>query len=207
MIKNILFKTLVCVLLFSINNLHAQDFGAQLFLGANFSQVDGDQFGGYNKLGANAGIQINRPINSEWESAFEIRYSMKGSKKVIDPEGPPTPTLDLNYHYIEVPLIVKYLGFGKIEPYGGLSIGVNIFNERNENGFKTEELELRKAEISFHLGGSYELNDRTSVDLRHSYSLFSIRDYPVIGNPPSLWGRVGWFNRLFTLGISYNLKD
>ena len=84
---------------------------------------------------------------------------------------------------------------------------INIFNERNDNGFKTEEPELRKAEISFHLGGSYALNDRTSVDLRHSYSLFSIRDYPVIGNPPSLWGRVGWFNRLFSLGISYNLKD
>ena len=60
---------------------YAQDFGAQLFLGANFSQVDGDQMGGYNKLGANVGIQINRPTNNDWESAFEIRYSMKGSKK------------------------------------------------------------------------------------------------------------------------------
>tara|TARA_B100001059_G_scaffold167885_1_gene167664 strand:- start:22600 stop:23166 length:567 start_codon:yes stop_codon:yes gene_type:complete len=186
---------------------YAQDFGAQLLVGANFSQVDGDQFAGYNKLGVNAGIQINRPINSDWESAFEIRYSMKGSKKVIDPEGPPTETIDLNYHYLEVPFLVKYLGWKKIEPYGGLSLGVNTFNERDENGRKTKIDRLKKTEIGFHLGGSYALNKRTNIDLRHSYSLFSIRDYQVTTNSPSLWGRVGWFNRLFTVGISYDLKS
>jgi hypothetical protein len=207
MLKNLLLKYSIYFFLLNCSMSYAQDFGAQLFLGANFSQVDGDQMGGYNKLGANVGIQINRPTNNDWESAFEIRYSMKGSKKVIDPEGPPTPTLDLNYHYLEVPLLVKYLGWEKIEPYGGLSLGVNIFNERDDNGRKTKEPDLKKAEIGFHLGGSYALNNRTNIDLRHSYSLFSIRDYPVAANSPSLWGRVGWFNRLFTLGISYDLKS
>ena len=207
MLKNLPLKYTIYSFLLSCSMSYAQDFGAQLFLGANFSQVDGDQMGGYNKLGANVGIQINRPTNNDWESAFEIRYSMKGSKKVIDPEGPPTPTLDLNYHYLEVPLLVKYLGWEKIEPYGGLSLGVNIFNERDDNGRKTKEPDLKKAEIGFHLGASCALNNRTNIDLRHSYSLFSIRDYPVAANSPSLWGRVGWFNRLFTLGISYDLKS
>mgnify|MGYP001977432331 FL=1 len=207
MLKNLLLKYIIYSFLLSCSMSYAQDFGAQLLVGANFSQVDGDQFAGYNKLGVNAGIQINRPINSDWESAFEIRYSMKGSKKVIDPEGPPTETIDLNYHYLEVPFLVKYLGWEKIEPYGGLSLGVNTFNERDENGRKTKVDRLKKTEIGFHLGGSYALNKRTNIDLRHSYSLFSIRDYQVTTNSPSLWGRVGWFNRLFTVGISYDLKS
>ena len=65
----------------------AQDFGAQFLVGANFSQVDGDQLGGYNKLGANLGVQIDREITEDWSGAFELRYSMKGAKKVIDPIG------------------------------------------------------------------------------------------------------------------------
>jgi len=207
MIKYILSKIFVFLLLIGNLTSFAQEFGAQLLLGANFSQVDGDQFGGYNKLGLNTGIQINRLINSDWESAFEIRYSMKGSKKVTDPEAPPTPTLDLNYHYLEVPILVKYLGWGKIEPFGGLSLGVNVFNERDDNGIKSKEPELKNTEIGFHLGGSYSVNSRTNIELRHSYSLFSIRNDSMVANSPSLWGRVGWFNRLFTLGISYDLKN
>ena len=99
---------LLSCLFLIINRGVAQDFGAQLLFGTNFSQVDGDQLGGYHKLGLNTGIQINRNIHENWVSAFEIRYSMKGAKKIIDPEAPPTFTLDLKYHYLEVPFLIKY---------------------------------------------------------------------------------------------------
>ena len=66
MLKNLLLKYIIYSFLLSCSMSYAQDFGAQLLVGANFSQVDGDQFAGYNKLGVNAGIQINRPINSDW---------------------------------------------------------------------------------------------------------------------------------------------
>ena len=171
MLKNLLLKYSIYSFLLNCSMSYAQDFGAQLFLGANFSQVDGDQMGGYNKLGANVGIQINRPINNDWESAFEIRYSMKGSKKVIDPEGPPTPTLDLNYHYLEVPLLVKYLGWEKIEPYGGLSLGVNIFNERDDNGRKRKELKLKKTEIIHHINEDKLDNRLENLDLCETKSV------------------------------------
>ena len=49
--KNII---LLSAILFYSQVLFAQDFVAELLLGANFSQVDGDQLGGYNKLGANS---------------------------------------------------------------------------------------------------------------------------------------------------------
>ena len=83
---------LLSAILFYSQGIFAQDFGAELLLGANFSQVDGDQLGGYNKLGANIGIQINRDIKEDWDLAFELRYSMKGAKKVQDQENP-SPTL------------------------------------------------------------------------------------------------------------------
>jgi hypothetical protein len=183
----------------------AQQFDARLLVGANFSQVDGDRLGGYNKLGLNTGIQISRKIQEDWNAAFELRYSMKGSKKVIDPETF-DPTLKISFHYIEVPLIAEYQGFEKIKPYGGLSAGVNVFNQRDDNGIVSEEQDLRVWETSVNLGAVYFLNDRLGVDLRHTYSLTSIRKYPLVVNGPTWFGRAGWYNRLFTLGLTYKLE-
>lgn len=181
----------------------AQGFGAEFMLGANFSQVDGDQLGGYNKLGLNVGMQVNRKLQDDWEGAFELRYSMKGAKKVIDPDAPATFTLKLNYQYIEVPIIVKYTKYKKITPYIGPSIGVNVLNERDENGLTSKETELNTTEIGLHLGGIYHFTDKWGVDLRHSYSLVSIRDFPIVVNGPTWFGRAGWYNRLFTVGLVY----
>ncbi|HAV24696.1 MAG TPA: hypothetical protein DCX01_00835 [Bacteroidetes bacterium] len=183
----------------------AQSFGAQLALGANFSQVDGDQLGGYNKLGANVGVQINREINDIWQAAFEIRYSMKGAKKVIDPDAPPTFSLKLNYQYIEVPLLVKYTRFDKVTVYGGPSVGMNIVSKREENGIESEVDELDFLEFGLNLGGTYHLTEKIGIDLRHSYSFLSVTDNSVVSLGPTWFNRTGWFNRLFTAGIVYKL--
>ncbi len=183
----------------------AQDFGASLALGANFSQVDGDHLAGYNKLGMNAGLQINRKINNDWEGAFEIRFSMKGAKKVLDPDFP-TPDLKLSYHYLEVPLLAKYTKYDKITPYAGLAIGVNVFNERDENSIRTEESALRPMETSFILGGTYFITPKVGIDLRHSMSITTIRDQKLIIQSATVIGNAGWRNRLFTLGLVFNLS-
>ncbi|NNJ54785.1 MAG: porin family protein [Bacteroidia bacterium] len=184
---------------------YSQDFGASLLVGANFSQIDGDQFAGYNKLGLNVGIEIDRALNPDWEAAFELKFSMKGSKKIVDPDII-DPTLKISYNYIEVPLLAKFTRFESITPYSGVSIGVNVFNERDDNGIITEEDKLKSTEIGFILGATYNFTDEWGVDLRHSYSLLSIRDYPIIVNSPTWFGRAGWYNRLFTVGLKYQFN-
>ena len=182
-----------------------QDFGASILVGANFSQIDGDQFAGYNKLGLNVGIEIDRALNSDWDAAFEIRFSMKGSKKVVDPDVI-DPTLKISYNYLEVPLMAKYTRFESFTPYSGISVGVNVFNERDDNGIVTEEEELKATEVGFVLGATYNLTDELGIDIRHSYSLLSVRDYPIIVNSPTWFGRSGWYNRLFTVGLKYQFN-
>jgi opacity protein-like surface antigen len=199
-----LISIIFCFTIISVSQ--AQNFNAALLVGANFSQIDGDQFAGYNKLGANLGIEISRAVKEDWEASFEIKFSMKGSKKVIDPESL-EPTLKISYHYAEVPLLVKYVGFKDIDLLGGVSLGVNVFNERDDNGIVTEEDELNKSEMALVLGGSYYFTDNLAVELRHGYSLLSIRDYPIIVNSPTWFGRAGWYNRLFTVGLRYQLGN
>ena len=196
---------MIFILLLLSTLTKAQDYEADLLLGVNFSQIDGDQFAGYNKLGLNIGFAISRKIAEPWEASFEVRYSQKGSRKVLDPDIP-QPSLVINYHYAEVPLLARYNFTENIQFQAGPSIGVTVFNERNDNGFVKKEEALLGYEVAFHLGGSYHLGEHWSADLRHSYSLFSVRDYPIIFNSPTWFGRAGWYNRLFTVGLRYNLS-
>lgn len=188
------------------SSVSAQGFGARLLLGANFSQVDGDQLGGYNKLGANFGLEINRKISDDLEGAFEIRFSMKGARKVIDQEAAvPDPTLILRYNYLEVPLLLKYTHWDRIIPYAGVSIGVNVFNERDDDGRVGDEENLNPTEVALQLGGTYMITEKIGLDLRHGYSLLSVRDFQRVPNAPGLFQRTGWFNRLFTVGLVIDL--
>ncbi|MFY0644948.1 MAG: PorT family protein [Bacteroidia bacterium] len=193
---------IICIFLFG--ELRAQGYQAELLLGANFSQIDGDQLAGYNKLGLNTGIAISRKVKEPWEWSFEILYTQKGSKKVIDPEVF-TPTLKIDYHYAEVPILARYNFNKKIRFFAGPSVGISVFNERDDNGFIAKEEALLKYEVAFHLGGTYFFTDHWGAELRHSYSVLSIRDYPIVVNSPTWFGRAGWYNRLYTIGLRYNL--
>lgn len=196
----ILFLAMTAFLLQS----YGQGYRADVLLGANFSQIDGDQFAGYNKLGLNAGIAISRAVKPQWDASFEILYSMKGSRKVVDPDVV-DPTLTISYHYLEVPLMARYHLNEKVSFYGGPSIGINVFNERNDNGFVSQEQQLNRTEFALHLGGSYHFSERIALEFRHSYSLLSIRDQGIIVLGPTWFGRAGWYNRLFTAGLRVKL--
>jgi hypothetical protein len=192
-----------CFLLFFSKSACSQGFEAALILGANFSQIDGDQLGGYNKLGVNTGFAISRQIDQSWKWSFEILYAMKGSKKrIVDPQVS-TPSLRIDLHYIEIPLLVRY-GLRNLEFYGGPTIGINVFNRREDNGFISKQMGLRPLEFSLHLGGTYYLGPSWGLDLRHSYSLVSITDKSVNFVPQFIFRRAGMFNRLFSVGLRYN---
>lgn len=184
----------------------AQVYNANIIVGANFSQLDGDQFAGYNKLGLNLGIAISRKVNGPWSAGFELTYSQKGSKKVLDPDII-EPSLLIAYHYVEVPLLAKYEFRKKFHFYAGPSIGAVVYNKRDDNGIISKEEELNRTELALHMGGSYQLSERWYVDLRHVNSLLSVRDYPLTANSLTWFGRAGWYNRLFTVGLRYDLGN
>ena len=71
--------------------------------GYTASQVDGDSYSGFNKLGFTAGAFINRLIAYDIYWQVEIKYVTRGVYK-----GPTDndPTLYRSgYHYVEIPII------------------------------------------------------------------------------------------------------
>ena len=74
--------------------------------GINASQVQGDDYTGFNKLGLSGGafIDIRNPENY-WGVRLEMHYAEKGSRRGGDPEVG-TTTIELRMNYIDIPILL-----------------------------------------------------------------------------------------------------
>ncbi len=68
--------------IFSIVSLstEAQTFKPGIFGGIVTSQVGGDSYSGFNKLGVTFGGFVRYAINDKWSAQFELAYVQKGSR-------------------------------------------------------------------------------------------------------------------------------
>ena len=84
-------------------------FGLSVMAGANFSQIDGDNFKGYNNVGLYAGLRGITRVTSAFEIHIELLYSQKGSK-FESQFGSTTGERDrhIKLDYAEIPIMVAY---------------------------------------------------------------------------------------------------
>jgi len=104
------------------NHLIAQKFEANIELGFNASQIDGDQFAGYSKVGLHGGLSIQYVFNDEWRLSTGLFYDALGSQKKIQiGSSAPEEQQKTQLTYISVPLLITYRLPSSSE--SGLSIG------------------------------------------------------------------------------------
>ena len=134
--------------------------------------------GGFNKLGAVGGLFVRRDISERLSWQFEMLYSGKGSKQVIDPILGPNPYRgwnNLRLHYIEVPVFLNYKILHKIALQGGLGAAYLFSSKFEPKGGSIQKAEfLRKYEISITGGGTYQLSPKIAIFARYTNSLSSI---------------------------------
>ena len=103
-------------------------FKGGFYAGFNGSQVDGDNYAGYYKLGLNLSAAVEFPLSDYFGVSMEISYSQKGSQtKSI--QGIPRGYF-LKLDYAEVPLMINYHDQKKTTLCAG--IGINSLVYYNE---------------------------------------------------------------------------
>ena len=192
---------IVITSILSLSNVAgAQEFKAGFFGGVTASQVDGDFYAGYNKLGLTAGAYVNRYIEYDIYWQIEIKYVTRGVYK-----GPELndPTLHKSgYHYIELPLSVHYLYDEKIQLEVGTSPEVlirTVFSDQDGVIDPSNYPENRRFGLSVFGGLTYWVNDNTGVGIRYTYSAFPFRD-------PQEWNHLryrGYFHDVISLTVAY----
>lgn len=190
--------------LLAANIASAQRFDAGLIAGFNGTQVEGDAFKGYNKVGLLAGIFVQTDIAPAVTAGMEIKYSQKGSRRNFNPKTNEDQYI-MRLGYVEIPVFVAFRTNDKSMIIGGISpgvlihsreiIGVDDVDDPNKAPFKTFDLQP-------FAGFQFDFLERMSVDLRFALSVVPIRNKPKATT--SYWLN-NQFNNVISLALYYKL--
>ena len=162
-----------------------QRFSMGFSSGLTLSQLDGDGFTGYDKLGLRLGIRSQAYISKNVDLIIELNWEQKGSRfesaVAVDTEK---KNQVVGLDYAEVPFILRFYGRNRQSLF--LEVGTAIsYLVRNkfhgqEVGVPLERYQMvaqdfRRSEINAILGGGYActtkfgLMFRTSIAVNHLY--------------------------------------
>lgn len=222
MVKNRTFRAFILIGVFNLifserlfaqnpGNYYLEDprtFYGGLVAGANFSQVDGDSYAGYHKIGMNVGGIMYVHLADHFAGSIEILFSQKGSRGHKAQEsgnaGEVISRYNIDLNYAEIPLQINYFDKRRSHFGGGFSYSQLITSKEtiitNFRTVNTDTLKFRKADLNFVLGGSLHLVKGLFLNLRFQYSLIPIRTKENIDLD---FGRAEQYNNLFTLRLMY----
>jgi hypothetical protein len=181
--------------------LKGQQLKAGFFAGVNASQVEGDTYSGFNKLGPTAGAFLNRLIdfNIYWQA--ELKYGIRGVY-----EGPDENSTDLyrsSYHVVELALSVHYLYQNRVMVEMGTSPELLVAARfRDENGIMDPSTypDNRRLGLSVFAGLGYCINEKLVAGLRYTNSAIPFRKPEEWNNPQYR----GYFHNVITLSLAYS---
>lgn len=218
-------KTLLCICcIFPLIAL-AQQFKAGVIAGVATTQVDGDTYAGYNKLGFIAGGFVaknfsprsgSQPPDNKWSVSFEITYVQKGSRKIPRPDKGDYSFYKLNLNYAEVPFLLRYSFVApdsagekkfKFQIEGGLAVGALVqWKEEDKNGQVIGGVPFEKFDVSTLLGITYLLSDNVFFNTRYEYSALPVRRGPILQyyqNWTHKFLKPGYYNNVLIFSLRY----
>lgn len=179
--------------LFLSSEVNAQRILGGISLGMNLTQVDGDEFFGFHKVGLNVGPMIAVPFGKgkNWSVSMELLYSQKGSYHKGGSDSLYSYTYRLVQDYAEVPVLVHITDKKLISGGLGFSYGQLINYKETKNNFYDSlysyQTGLSNNDISVIADLQIRLWSKLWANLRYQYSLKSNRT--VIVDDPTVYPR------------------
>ncbi len=187
-------------------------FRGGVILGANFTQVDGDSYYGYHKVGVNTGAIVNAHFHKHVGASLELLYAQRGSRGQTKYESAGIGTYIEKYHmnlnYVEVPVLLHFY-YKRFDAEIGAAYArlvrasewvqsdrqVVIDNDRNY---------FDKTDLSYIVGLSRRMYKNLYLNVRFQYSIMPIR--PASRIPAGyIWGNDGQFNNGMALRFVWYL--
>ncbi len=159
-------------------------FNAGFVLGITASQIDGDGFSGYHKLGIQGGVRGIAKLTRYTDLAVEMLFLQKGSRDPNSSVGKEYRKLTLNY--IEVPVFL-HLKTGEEGFRGSVDLGfsfgrllnydiVEYTNRLKYTPFESVKDEFKRNDWSLVIGGGFFYSDHLKFQIRHSIGLTRFYD-------------------------------
>ena len=209
----------VAIFLFPVQNFAQEHFFADenkvfdggLIFGASITQVDGDTYSGYHKIGIHTGGTVYVHLSKIFGVSMDLLYSQKGSRggniKESYSVGTYIDKYYLNLNYIEVPVMLHLKRFEFLDFEAGLSYArlvsskewaeadVPVVIDPVLNSFKSTDLESV-------IGVSARLSKHWYGNVRAQYSLMPFRTWDRVPLRYMQYD-VGQFNNVMVFRMIY----
>ncbi len=200
MMKNSFLFLFLCLTV----GMQAQTFQAYLQGGIAATQIDGDTYWGFNKVGLNLGAFVHTDFKNNWRGKMGLRYIEKGSQKGDNDNA---YYYKAKLQYVEMPVMAAYTYKEKFELEGGLTFGYLM--RAREAYTDTYLVDTRASYHAFELGGiiglTYFFQPQWGVNVQYGYSVLPVRAYDSSGSIDYV--RRGQYNNLTTLNLIYKFKS
>ena len=195
------------LLLFNITAFTQMEnrFEGGVLLGLASTQINGDGYAGYNRVGWTAGFFLERQYKDRWTFLTELAYITKGSLQPPNTLSGNFNTLKIRLNYVEMPFIFKY-HIKKFRVMAGPSIGFLVGEKQFRDGVEAVGLDViigpfKKFEISSQIGVEYEVGEKSMLSWRYSTSMLPVANR-LIQDPTSIFGFAGGsYNQLMTISL------
>lgn len=178
--------------------------------GANFAQVSGDNYRGFDKIGMNVGGKVYLPLTSEIVASIEILYTQKGSvgKEATTAgimKGVSVSNYSISLDYAEVPIMINYFFPGKTHVGVGVSYGRLVRSSEKgitvpDQNFDPAQYPFNKSAVDFILDGNIRVYKGLFINPRFQYSMIKLRNEKNIA--PYFYGS-SQFSMIFGLRVAY----
>lgn len=186
-------------------------FNLLVTAGVSPSQVHGDSYDGFHKLGAVGGVGVESVFSEKVSMNMSFWFIQKGARKNQNTEKNDLTYYYLNMNYLEVPLMVVYK-YKRFLFDAGLSAGYLInYYEGSEAGNLTGLYPFKKFEYSVKVGLGVVISPKWSVNLRSSNSFITTRPNRVrqaiyYNNIIARTFNKGYYNNILEFTLTYRIK-
>ena len=198
----------ILIMMLTSHSVQAQKFNGGVIAGGVVSQVDGDYYGGYTKLGYLGGGFVSLHLSPSSSFQLEMEYIQKGSRIPSDSTNGGNSYL-MRFHYLEVPLLYQFTFGKRFSLEAGPAMDVLLGSREESNGMETQAtIPLRNITMAGIFGVSGFVTGNLKLNFRINYSLMSIRQ--TADNYPASYRYIFWqkgqFNNLLSFSLLYYFK-
>jgi hypothetical protein len=156
-------------------------FKAGITIGLNVSQVDGDQYTGFNKINTSFGLAGTAILTRQMEVGVELLYIGKGCRTETKVAFRDRKNREVDLTYMEVPFLFRYRFMSEL-PHTFLETGFSfarMINSRIKeptapaDGYIFADLEdsFERNEFNLLIGAGGQLSEHFSVKIRYSIAM------------------------------------
>lgn len=189
----------------------ASKFSLKPSVGITACQVHGDNYNGYNKVGAMAGLYVNAALKEKTSLEFGIIFIQKGARKNQNPDKFDYRFYYLNLNYVEVPLIVRWQHNKFFFTLGGSFAYLINYYEASEIGQLTGMHPFKSTEYSLNTGFGMMLTPKIGVEVRANNSVVTIRPFtgfrPYYNNPLARYFNNGSYSNIIQIAFTYKINS